>query len=246
MGAALSFKGFSSGAGVDAGEPPGDTPEKPKWKRPLLKQWVEYQEALVPDEVFNPWYAPGGQYVARPNMGAITGRASDNLLVIDLDTYKNLGAREWWLGLMNVHNNDMELETVEQRTGGGGSQKFYRAPPGWAIPNINIHSMGIDIEGQGGFVMLPPSMHNSGHCYEWLEGQSPDDIPVTMAPGWLLEAVQELVAKHGGVGGSNGKTHQQGPQPQHDAFGHQTDGRETSMRDMIWRVLFRLERDVSD
>ena len=37
--------------------------EHVNWKRPLLKSWTEFQEALVPDEVFAPWYGPGGQYV---------------------------------------------------------------------------------------------------------------------------------------------------------------------------------------
>ena len=220
------------------GEPPGDTPEKPKWKRPYLNEWVEYQEALVPDELFSQWYSPGGQYAGRSNMGAITGRASDNLLVIDLDDYKNLGAREWWRDLVENEGNRIEPETVEQRTGGGGRQKIFRAPPGWAIPNKNIHSMGIDIKGQGGFVMLPPSRHGSGNNYEWAEGQSPDDIPIAMAPDWLLEAVEKLVAQHGGVTGGNGKTHHEGPQGVYDPLsGKQIDGRESYMRDMVWRVI---------
>jgi len=59
------------------GEPPGDTPEKPKWKRPLFDSWKEFQEALVSDEVFVEWYGPNGKYALRPNMGVITGRASN-------------------------------------------------------------------------------------------------------------------------------------------------------------------------
>ena len=70
----------------------------------------------------------------------------------------------------------MELETVEQLTGGGGRQKIFRAPPGWMAPNKAIHSIGVDINGQGGFAMLAPSLHESGKHYEWVDGQSPTTL----------------------------------------------------------------------
>ena len=214
--------------------------EHASWKRPLLKSWTEFQEALVPDEVFLPWYGVGGQYTTRPNMGMITGRASNNLFVIDLDHHKSAAAAAWWTALMAVHNNSMDLETVEQRTGGGGSQKLYRAPPGWTAPTCKT-SIGVDIRGQGGFAMLAPSKHESGRDYEWLEGQSPDDIPVrtlTADEMWLLEAVEELVRQHGGVTGGNGATPHEAPQGVYDPLsGRQIDGRETYMRDLIWAAV---------
>jgi len=216
---------------------PGEQAKGLSWKRPLLKTWVEYQTELVPLEVFNPWYGNGGQHVARPNMGMITGTASDNCFVIDLDHHKNASAAAWWDTLMMVHNNSMDLETVEQTTGGGGSQKIYRAPPGWVAPTMKT-SIGVDIRGQGGFAMLPPSLHESGNHYEWLDGHGPDEIEVALAPDWLLEAVEKLVLAHGGTTGSNGKTHQPPPATDYDAIsGQQVDGRETYMRDLIWAAV---------
>ena len=53
---------------------------------------------------------------------------------------------------MILHDNAMDLETVEQRTGGGGSQKLYRAPPEWTAPT-NKTLIGVDIRGQGGSAM---------------------------------------------------------------------------------------------
>ena len=47
----------------------------------------------MPDEVFDRWYGPGGQYATRDNMGVITGRASNNLFVIDLDIHKSTPPR---------------------------------------------------------------------------------------------------------------------------------------------------------
>jgi len=221
---------------------PGEVKKGVSWKRPLLKSWTEFQENLVPDEVFNPWYGPGGQYSTRPNMGIITGRASNNLFVIDLDYHKVAAAAQWWQGLMAVHNNGMELETVEQVTGGGGSQKLFVGPPGWTPPT-NKTPIGVDIRGQGGFAMLAPSMHESGRAYEWLEGYSPDDIPVTMAPDWLIEAVDNLVREHGGGSTSSSKPNGAGPQGTYDAFGNQTDGREEKMLRMVWRCIVKWHRE---
>ena len=210
--------------------------EHKSWKRPLLDSWKDFQEALVSDEVFASWYGIDGKYAARTNMGVITGRASNNLFVIDLDHHKNAQAAAWWAGLMAVHNNAMDLETVEQRTGGGGSQKLYRAPPEWTAPT-NKTPIGVDIRGQGGFAMLAPSLHESGRHYEWCEGKSPDDIPVTIAPDWLLEAVEALVAEHGGGITAPRKINGQVPQEQYDGFAHLVDGRETYMRDMVWAAV---------
>jgi len=215
---------------------PNEVAKNQSWKRPLLKTWVEYQECLVPDEVFTPWYGPGGMYVARKNMGLICGRASDNIFVIDLDHHKIPAAMSWWRGLMALHNNDMDLETVEQITGGGGSQKLYRAPPGWVAPTCKT-PIGVDIRGQGGFAVLAPSLHDSGRHYEWLDGHGLDEMEVTAAPDWLLEAVEELVHQHGGTSASNGKTYQAPPQGDYDAFGHQTDGREDKMFRLIWAAV---------
>ena len=145
---------------------------------------------------------------------------------------------------MAVHNNSMDLETVEQVTGGGGSQKLYRAPPGWVAPT-NKTPIGVDIRGQGGFAVLAPSLHDSGKAYEWLEGRSPDDMPVTAAPDWLLEAVEALVRQHGGVTGGNGATPHEAPQGVYDPLsGRQIDGRETYMRDVVWGAVVDWYRDL--
>ena len=218
---------------------------KDAWKRPLLKTWTEYQHALVPDEVFTPWYGAGGLYVSRLNMGAICGQASGNLFVIDLDTYKIPAAAAWWQGLLVVHNNGMELETVEQRTGGGGLQKLFHAPIGWVPPTCKT-PIGIDIRGQGGFAMLCPSMHESGKAYEWLDGRSPDETSIMMAPPWLLEAVTALVEAHGGQAHPDAYAKRTNVRPDagtYDGFGHQTDGREELMTKLVWGAVIDWKRD---
>jgi putative DNA primase/helicase len=46
------------------------------------------------------------------------------------------------------------------------------------------------VRGEGGYVLVPPSIHPSGHIYDWLRNE--DDVPVAFAPNWLLEKLRDL------------------------------------------------------
>jgi hypothetical protein len=217
----------------------GPRPGNPSfpWKRPALSQWTEFQEALTPDPTFNRWYGPGGEYCANAQMGLLTGRCSGNVGVIDLDTYKHPEADAWWRGLMAEHNNGMDIETAEQRTGGGGVQKLFRFPVGYTIPT-NRTDIGVDIRGQGGFAMLPPSKHESGKVYDWLPGRDPASAPIADAPDWLVDAIDDVVAVHGGAkGGVSGHVDRKASLSDFDDFGRRVDGREMAMRDMVMAAL---------
>ena len=204
-----------------------------------MKTWKQYQGALVSQQVFDGWYGMGGQFVSLPDMGMLTGTASDRILMVDLDLYKPGGevALNWWLGILAVHNNAMELETWEQFTGGGGRQLFFRYPSGWTCANAktDIH---VDIRGQGGFAVLPPTRHASGKQYVWEEGRAPWEIGLLEAPGWLLEEIERLVREHGGGAAHAPRTTATAPirpgQGTFDGFGQQTDGRDHYMRDLLW------------
>jgi hypothetical protein len=49
---------------------------------------------------------------------------------------------------------------------------------------------GIDIRGDGGFIVVPPSLHASGRRYAWDLSAHPDDVPLAPAPAWLLALLQ--------------------------------------------------------
>jgi hypothetical protein len=213
-----------------------------KNKIPRLKSWKEYQNALVPDVQFEAWYGHAGEFAQSYDMGMLTGTASGRVLMIDLDIYKAGGyaAAAWWQGLMAVHNNRVELETWKQITGGGGLQMFFLYPPDWKFAVNAQTDLNIDIKCQGGFAVLPPTRHESGKSYAWVDGFSPWEIPIALAPDWLLEAVERLIREHGGgsqaseAGQSRPSAANPGQAGQYDAFGHQTDGRESFMRDLVW------------
>lgn len=44
---------------------------------------------------------------------------------------------------------------------------------------------GIDIRTTGGYIVAPPSVHSSGHQYEWVQGRHPTEVPLAEMPAWL-------------------------------------------------------------
>ena len=211
-----------------------------EWKMPALASWTEFQENLIPQATFDRWYGENGDHIRRQNMGILTGRCSGNVFVIDLDDQKGPQAEAWWQGLLELHNSRIDVETVEQRTGGGGRQKLFRAPMDWVAPT-NKTTINIDVRGQGGFAMLPPSRHESGRDYEWLPGRAPWETAIADAPEWLLEAIDTLIVRHG----SRPRTEKTAsPGTERNAFGTRIiEGREGYMRDMIWRVVLKWYRE---
>jgi len=238
-----------------------------KNKVPRLKSWKEYQHALVPDAQFEAWYGHNGEFAQSYDMGALTGLASGRMLMIDLDIYK-VGAHAavaWWNGILAVHNNGMHLETWEHMTGGGGRQLFFTYPPNWRSAVNAKTDINVDIRCQGGFAVLPPTLHASGKNYTWIEGRAPWEIDIALAPDWLLEEVEKLIREHGGGSPANvnekqstknsellfvaaGQTGNVSPLSAnipgtYDAFGHLIDGREDKMYKQIWAALVGLRID---
>jgi len=215
------------------------------WKRPKLSEWTTLQENLIPDASFDRWYGQSGEYAARQNMGILTGRASGNIFVVDLDDHKGPSAANWWLGVLAEHNNGIDPETWCQRTGGGGRQLLFQARPDWHAPT-NRTPIGVDIRGQGGFAVMPASLHETGRHYKWTPGCAPFETEIAQAPEWLLFAVEELVEKYGGdKGGGQRKASDRTASPgsDYDSFGNRIDGREDKMTRVVWAAVIDLWRE---
>ncbi|MEJ7719803.1 MAG: bifunctional DNA primase/polymerase [Ilumatobacteraceae bacterium] len=95
--------------------------------------------------------------------------------------------------------NDLETEhgplpdTVESVTGGGGRHIYLRMPDGSTYPRNDQTGItlgaGVDIRGDGGQVVAPPTIHPDTHVeYVWEVEHSPfDGVAVAAAPDWLVE-----------------------------------------------------------
>src|SRR4051794_21938831 len=86
----------------------------------------------------------------------------------------------------------------------GSVHYYFRLPPGMRIKNSvseivienDTRALGIDVRGEGGMVIAPPSTHPRGGQYRWL-----NDLDVADAPPWLIEIVpkSEDVRQKSGV-----------------------------------------------
>jgi Protein of unknown function (DUF3987)/Bifunctional DNA primase/polymerase, N-terminal len=217
-----------------------DKKQPANYKRPVIA-WREWENTLVPDSLFSRWYGQSGEHVNRTNMGLVTGAASGGLLCVDLDVKEGNTAMRWWESVLALHNHGLEPETVSQRTGGGGRQILFRAPAGYCPPT-NKTTIGVDFRGQGGFMMCPPSVHESGRTYEWEAGRAPHETDVAEAPEWLIEEVEAVIEKHSG-GGSGGPRERTASGADKNDFGRNIDGREEDARRIVWRAVVELYRD---
>ncbi|BDG61531.1 bifunctional DNA primase/polymerase [Caldinitratiruptor microaerophilus] len=117
------------------------------------------------------------------NIGLPTGRTS-GLAAIDMDP-RNGGDET----LRQFEERFAPLpSTVEATTGGGGRHIFFTCPHG-GLPSRTL-GPGLELKGDGSYVVLAPSMHRSGRRYAWAPGRSPDDIEPAPLPGWIIERVQ--------------------------------------------------------
>jgi hypothetical protein len=65
---------------------------------------------------------------------------------------------------------------------GKGVHVLYRHP-GHSVPNGVRRLPGVDIRGDGGYIVAPPSIHPNGHVYAWNVGL---DTPLADAPEWFV------------------------------------------------------------
>jgi len=160
-------------------------PIERRGKRPLLA-WLEFQDRLATPEELDAWYARWPE----ANVGIVTGRIS-GLVVIDVDARH--GGEESLARLEATHGP--LPETVEALTGGGG-RHLYFAHPGGRVGNRVGLLPGIDLRGDGGCIVAPPSVHPSGRRYAWARGRSPDDLTLAQLPPWLLRGAGAKRAGH--------------------------------------------------
>lgn len=130
-------------------------PVAPKGKVPLVKRGC--LAATTDERMVERWWSRWPD----ANIGVATGKAL-GLWVLDVDGpdgSKSLTELENELGPLP--------DTLESKTGGGGRHLFFLYPPHREIRNRQKIKPGIDVRGEGGYVIVPPSVHASGQKYEW-------------------------------------------------------------------------------
>jgi hypothetical protein len=134
-----------------------------------------------PDEAEGYW-----QRWSDANLGIATGPAS-GIWVLDIDTADGHGV-DGFAGLAALTAAHGPLpETLTAQSPSGSRHLYWQWPaPGRNVPNtvrLAGHA-GLDVRGDGGMVIAPPSRKADGRAYEWV-----NSLPVAHAPEWLLQLV---------------------------------------------------------
>jgi len=105
---------------------------------------------------------------------------TDNLLVLDFDA-KN-GGLESKSAIEARHG--LLPRTRAHRTGGGGEHWIYRNTNGASVRNTVSFAgyPGVDLRANGGYIVVPPSLHESGKRYEII-----DNSEIAPATDWLID-----------------------------------------------------------
>jgi hypothetical protein len=135
--------------------------------------WQQYSTRLPTEDEVVDWFE---RTYFGSNIGMVTGSVS-GVVVVDVDG----DPREY---------EKLNLPpTLTSRTGGGGHHYLYACSVpirslGQKTPKRRGFAPGIDLKAEGGFIVLPPSLHESGDTYEWTSKMppatlDPKSLPVT-------------------------------------------------------------------
>lgn len=122
------------------------------------------------------------------NVAVATGPKS-GIWVLDIDTRIEKQGEDSLETLTRKHGP--LPDTAEAITGGGGRHLVFAWPEGHMIGNAtNRLGPGLDVRGDGGYIVVEPSMHISGHPYYWEASGEPFASDAThAAPEWLVHLV---------------------------------------------------------
>lgn len=133
-------------------------------KHPMVR-WRSYEENAR---------GPSGGY------GIQTGKFN-GIFVVDLDVGTE---KDGVAALLELASGRPIPDTLSVLTPSGGVHLYFRLPPGAHVPTTrSVLARGVDVKGEGGFVVGPGSPHRSGGEYREVPGSLADP------PAWLLELV---------------------------------------------------------
>lgn len=130
------------------------------------------------------WQAFEARWYTSPSVGIATG---GSLVVVDIDAPKT--GDETWRRIAETHPR---LDTVEVLTGRGRHLYFDARGFGRVPSSVGRLGAGVDVRGSGGYVVAPPSRHESGRRYVFEAASDPTEGASLVAlPDWLVALARE-------------------------------------------------------
>lgn len=142
-------------------------------KVPCVK-WKKYQEEAPSAETVTLFF----NNFPKANLGLITGAVSGRF-VVEADSQEAL---DFLVSRGLPASPEIQSSQPCKR-------HFHFKHPGFTVSNSASKIFaGVDVRGDGGYAVLPPSIHKTGVAYQWIV--SPDEVELPDAPEWLLEEVK--------------------------------------------------------
>jgi putative DNA primase/helicase len=136
-----------------------------------------WKDASTDPKVIKDWW----RRWPRANIGIVTG-ATTGIVVLDIDLRH--GGEKSLEDLVHTYGS---LPTTWACHTGGGGRHIYFKHPGGNVRNKTSLLPGLDLRGDGGYIVAPPSRHASGKTYEWELSSRLDEVELADMPGWLRE-----------------------------------------------------------
>lgn len=209
-------------------------PVRPGDKLPAVS-WGPYQSQQARDAQLADWFSVGGY-----GIGLVQGQSSGTI-ALDFDGEEGAATRA------ALEERGLPLSPTSL-TGSGGAHILLRHP-GRPVPTRKKVLSGMDVRGDGGFVVVAPSLHGvlgsdgkyhlSGRSYAWDVDAHPEDVGVADCPEWLADIICGEVA---GEATAAQVVRMPSAGPLGMEIERVADGREVYMRDTILAVC----RDLRD
>ncbi len=164
------------GMPLPRGAPAGDAGKVP------LIPWKEFQERQPTEQEIRSWAARW----PNANLAVVTGKIS-GVIVLDVDGQA---------GVQTIGSLPPIPETCRSSTGRG--QHIWFNHPGGTVANFVKRLPGLDLRGDGGYVVAPPSIHASGLRYAWVHGE---ETALADPPDWLVDLIRPNANTNGNVQG---------------------------------------------
>ena len=116
------------------------------------------------------------------NWGVATGPGS-GVFALDVDGEEGLAS------LLTFERQGYKLPQTLTTLTGRGSHLWLSWPTNGTVVRNSAGKLahGLDVRGEGGYVVIPPSVHPSGTPYDFADEQ----VPVAPPPEWLLERIAQ-------------------------------------------------------
>lgn len=162
-------------------------PVRPEEKRPFMTNWLQYTHSRASKETITSWFTN----LSGAGVGIVTGKVS-NVIVLDVESTCPYPIED----ILKKYPTQLI-----SRSGSGGYHLFYQYPTN--VPKVANRVRifdGADLRADGGFIVLPPTIHSSGKRYEWVSEGVPGRFPAALldlrsqpkvqSDGWITEALR--------------------------------------------------------